>query len=75
MQNDLSNRPLISLEVRGPDSHAMQVDRGLRRTVIMSTKFDTRLKTFSASRDIELFLWPSEKYLDPNVLGGSPFFT
>lgn len=52
-----------------------QVDPDLRRTVVVSTKFDTRLPQFSRAEDIERVLRPPARTLDTSILGGSPFFT
>lgn len=53
----------------------VQIDPDLSRTVIVSTKLDTRIPQFACRADVELFLRPSNRLLDGNVLGGSPFFT
>ncbi|KXZ51508.1 hypothetical protein GPECTOR_12g471 [Gonium pectorale] len=52
----------------------MQVDPNLSRTVLVSTKFDTRIPQFARAADCEMFLKPSA--LDGNsMLGDAPFFT
>eukprot|EP00793_Prasinoderma_coloniale_P002129 PRCOL_00002637-RA len=56
-------------------SLVMNVDPDLQRTVIVSTKFDTRIPQFSRSSDIELFMRPPAHMLETTILGGSPFFT
>nr|BAH23792.1 dynamin-related protein 5B-2 [Physcomitrium patens] len=56
-------------------SIVMQVDPELCRTVIVSTKLDTRIPQFACRADVELFLRPSSRLLDGNILSGSPFFT
>lgn len=57
--------------LRGP-----QVDPTLARTVLVSTKFDTRIPQFSAAADVEAFLHPGKAQLaQANMLGGAPFFT
>nr|BAH23784.1 dynamin-related protein 5B-3 [Physcomitrium patens]BAH23785.1 dynamin-related protein 5B-3 [Physcomitrium patens] len=56
-------------------SIVMQVDPELSRTVIVSTKLDTRIPQFACRADVELFLRPSTRLLDGNILSGSPFFT
>lgn len=53
----------------------LQVDPELRRTVLVSTKFDTRIPQFSRAADVELFIKPSKVTLEANPLGGGPFFT
>ena len=64
-------RPLIGVLQPEPT----QVDPDLRRTVVVSTKFDTRLPQFSRAEDVERFLRPPARLLDTSILGGSPFFT
>ncbi|KAG2433018.1 hypothetical protein HXX76_008745 [Chlamydomonas incerta] len=52
----------------------MQVDPNLVRTVLVSTKFDTRIPQFARAADCEMFLRPSA--LDGmGMLGDGPFFT
>ncbi|PNW77356.1 hypothetical protein CHLRE_10g433050v5 [Chlamydomonas reinhardtii] len=52
----------------------MQVDPNLVRTVLVSTKFDTRIPQFARAADCEMFLRPSA--LDSmGMLGDGPFFT
>lgn len=53
----------------------VQIDPELSRTVIVSTKLDTRIPQFACRADVELFLRPSQRLLDGNILSGSPFFT
>ena len=53
----------------------MAVDPDFRRTVLVSTKFDTRIPQFSRAADVELFLRPSRGLLEASPLGGGPFFT
>ncbi|KAG0605139.1 hypothetical protein M758_9G034900 [Ceratodon purpureus] len=53
----------------------MQADPELRRTVLVSTKLDTRIPQFARPDDVELFLKPPSCLLDGIILGGSPFFT
>ncbi|KAK9918350.1 hypothetical protein WJX75_003404 [Coccomyxa subellipsoidea] len=53
----------------------MQVDPHLSRTVVVSTKLDTRLPQFARGHDVELFLRPPGRLLEPGMLGGCPFFT
>jgi hypothetical protein len=55
--------------------HYLQVDPTLSRTVLVSTKFDTRLPQFSTPSDVEAFLRAPGLANDVNMLGGSPFFT
>jgi hypothetical protein len=58
------------------DSHpALQTDPSLARTVVVSTKLDTRIPQFARGQDVELFLHPPSRQLEPSMLGGSPFFT
>lgn len=52
-----------------------QVDPHLSRTVVVSTKLDTRLPQFARGHDVELFLRPPGRLLEPGMLGGCPFFT
>jgi len=52
-----------------------QVDPDFRRTVLVSTKFDTRIPQFSRAADVELFLKPARSLLEAAPLGGGPFFT
>ena len=53
----------------------MQVDPNLTRTVVVSTKLDTRIPQFARPHDVEMFLRPPARLLEPSMLGGSPFFT
>ncbi|BFI43147.1 hypothetical protein AXG93_1633s1050 [Marchantia polymorpha subsp. ruderalis] len=53
----------------------MQMDPELTRTVIVSTKLDTRIPQFARPADVELFLRPPSRLLDGNILGDTPFFT
>jgi hypothetical protein len=54
----------------------MQVDPTLSRTVMVSTKFDTRIPQFAIAADAEAFLHPSAALLmDASMLGKAPFFT
>ncbi|GAX84335.1 hypothetical protein CEUSTIGMA_g11757.t1 [Chlamydomonas eustigma] len=65
----------------------MQVDPCLARTVLVSTKFDTKLPQFSRGSDVDLFLHPTTALglgggsgepsgaSNSPQLGGSPFFT
>ncbi|GJN13647.1 hypothetical protein PR202_gb00373 [Eleusine coracana subsp. coracana] len=52
----------------------MQVDPDLARTVLLSTKLDTKIPQFARSSDVEVFLHPANCVLDA-LLGDSPFFT
>ena len=56
-------------------SRMWQVDPHLSRTVVVSTKLDTRLPQFARGHDVELFLRPPGRLLEPGMLGGCPFFT
>ncbi|KAK3136256.1 hypothetical protein QOZ80_5BG0430500 [Eleusine coracana subsp. coracana] len=53
----------------------MQVDPDLARTVLLSTKLDTKIPQFARSSDVEVFLHPANCVLDVSLLGDSPFFT
>ncbi|XP_010269087.1 PREDICTED: dynamin-like protein ARC5 isoform X1 [Nelumbo nucifera] len=53
----------------------MQIDPELSRTVIVSTKLDTKIPQFACSSDVEVFLRPPASTLDGCILGDSPFFT
>ncbi|GAB4838318.1 ARP2/3 actin-organizing complex subunit Arc5 [Ancistrocladus abbreviatus] len=53
----------------------MQIDPELSRTVIVSTKLDTKIPQFSSASDVEVFLSPPSCTLDGFLLGDSPFFT
>ena len=53
----------------------MMVDPNLTRTVVVSTKLDTRIPQFARPHDVEMFLRPPTRLLEPTMLGGSPFFS
>ena len=53
----------------------LDCDPELRRTVVVSTKFDTRIPQFSRAGDVEMFMKPPAKLLEQTLLGGGPFFT
>lgn len=53
----------------------MQVDPDLARTVLVSTKLDTKIPQFARPSDVEVFLHPPNCVLDVSLLGDSPFFT
>ncbi|CAL5098065.1 unnamed protein product [Urochloa decumbens] len=53
----------------------MQVDPDLARTVLVSTKLDTKIPQFARPSDVEVFLHPPTCVLDVSLLGDSPFFT
>lgn len=53
----------------------MQIDPELARTVVVSTKLDTKIPQFARSSDVEVFLRPPACTLDSCLLGDSPFFT
>lgn len=55
--------------------YVMQVDPELKRTIIVSTKLDTKIPQFARASDVEVFLSPPACTLDGFILGGSPFFT
>ena len=42
---------------------------------MVSTKLDTRIPQFARGQDVELFLHPPGRLLEPGMLGGSPFYT
>ncbi|XP_073273191.1 dynamin-like protein ARC5 isoform X1 [Primulina huaijiensis] len=53
----------------------MQTDPELSRTVVVSTKLDTKIPQFARASDVEVFLSPPACTLDGFMLGDSPFFT
>eukprot|EP00897_Mesotaenium_endlicherianum_P001961 jgi/Mesen1/1793/ME000014S01207 len=53
----------------------MQMDPELSRTVVVSTKLDTKIPQFARPADVELFLQPPARLLDSTILGSTPFFT
>ncbi|KAK2986927.1 hypothetical protein RJ640_009070 [Escallonia rubra] len=53
----------------------MQIDPELSRTVVVSTKLDTKIPQFARASDVEVFLSPPACVLDGFMLGESPFFT
>ena len=53
----------------------MQVDPDLARTVLVSTKLDTKIPQFARASDVEVFLHPPTCVLDGSLLGDFPFFT
>ncbi|XP_073310493.1 dynamin-like protein ARC5 [Primulina huaijiensis] len=53
----------------------MQIDPELSRTVVVSTKLDTKIPQFARASDVEVFLSPPACTLDGFMLGDSPFFT
>lgn len=53
----------------------MQIDPELSRTVLVSTKLDTKIPQFARASDVEVFLRPPASVLDGCLLGDSPFFT
>ncbi|KAJ3671652.1 hypothetical protein LUZ60_007731 [Juncus effusus] len=53
----------------------MQIDPELSRTVLVSTKLDTKIPQFARASDVEVFLRPPASVLDASLLGDSPFFT
>lgn len=53
----------------------MQIDPELSRTVIVSTKLDTKIPQFARASDVEVFLSPPACTLNGFILGDSPFFT
>ena len=58
------------------DGFGIQVDPHMDRTVLVSTKFDTRMPQFAAAEDAVAFLHPTKEQLSGGtMLGGGPFFT
>lgn len=54
----------------------LQVDPELERTVLVSTKLDTKITQFPTAGDVESFLHPSPGQLSArSMLGNAPFFT
>ena len=53
----------------------LQIDPDLSWTVVVSTKLDTRIPQFACRADVELFLRPSQRLLEGNILSRSLFFT
>ncbi|PHT70348.1 Dynamin-like protein ARC5 [Capsicum annuum] len=53
----------------------MQIDPEISRTVVVSTKLDTKIPQFARASDVEVFLSPPASTLDGFMLGDSPFFT
>lgn len=54
----------------------VQIDPHTERTVLVSTKFDSRISQFATSADVEAFLHPTKEQLSSSsMLGGGPFFT
>ncbi len=56
-------------------SDLLQADPGLSRTVLVSTKLDTRIGTFARAADVDAFLHPTNLGAGTNPMGGAPFFT
>lgn len=81
----LPTRPPLATAGSAPAVHTaaqrvshgwVQVDPTLSRTVVVSTKFDTRIPQFATAADADAFLHPSASQLGgAQMLGGSPFFT
>eukprot|EP00877_Chromochloris_zofingiensis_P009448 jgi/Chrzof1/4757/Cz14g25040.t1 len=53
----------------------MQVDPNLSRTVLVSTKLDTRIPQFATASDVQLFFKAPGLTMDTQMLGGAPFYT
>lgn len=51
------------------------IDPKLQRTVVVSTKLDTRLPQFGNASDVLKFISPTEHFASLSPLGGAPFFT
>ena len=62
-------------EVEASERMLLQVDPHLSRTVVVSTKLDTRLPQFARGQDVDMFLHPAGRLLEPGMLGGCPFYT
>ncbi len=52
-----------------------QVDPTLSRTVLVSTKLDTRIPQFARPSDCEMFIRPTMVLEGCSMLGDGPFFT
>lgn len=52
-----------------------QVDPNLSRTVLVSTKLDTRIPQFATASDVQLFFKAPGLTMDTQMLGGAPFYT
>ena len=83
VRNKMANKDyiILCLEDNSDWSNAttrrvvLDCDPELRRTVVVSTKFDTRIPQFSRAGDVEMFMKPPAKLLEQTLLGGGPFFT
>ncbi len=53
----------------------MSIDPDLKRSVLVSTKLDTRIPQFSRGSDVDLFIRPPSNLVCNTVLSGGPFFT
>ncbi|EMS49363.1 Dynamin-like protein ARC5 [Triticum urartu] len=60
---------------RTPYQTKSLVDPDLVRTVLVSTKLDTKIPQFARASDVEVFLHPPTCVLDGSLLGDFPFFT
>lgn len=67
--------PGLILAAPGRKNRVLQVDPDLARTVLVSTKLDTKIPQFARASDVEVFLHPPTCVLDGSLLGDSPFFT
>lgn len=48
----------------------------MERTVLVSTKLDTKIPQFPTAADVDSFLHPTSEQLSGSfMLGGAPFFT
>lgn len=52
-----------------------EIDPTLHRTVVVSTKLDTRLQQFAVAADARDFISPTEHFKGLKPLSGAPFFT
>ena len=72
--------PLNPIGCTCPNSHTCtpispQVDPSLTRTVLVSTKLDTRIPQFATPADVEMHLAAAAVAGEARMLGGAPFFT
>ena len=51
------------------------IDPKLKRTVVVSTKLDTRIKQWTCAADAKAFITPTSHFQSLELLGGGPFFT
>lgn len=70
----VARRALLLLSMPSCLYAVLQVDPTLSRTVLVSTKLDTRIPQFSTPSDVEAFLH-APGLTNLTMLGGTPFFT